>query len=77
MSKEKYIKIKIKDKLSGIKSYNAYINGEWILFEYDAKKDLIKYDFSDIELKGKKHTFTLSVKDKVDNNTSYEITFFR
>ena len=33
----KYIDIKISDNLSGVKSYNCYINDRWVLFEYDAK----------------------------------------
>jgi hypothetical protein len=28
----------INDTGSGIKSYDGYLNGNWILFEYDTKK---------------------------------------
>ncbi|MBN1649908.1 MAG: M23 family metallopeptidase, partial [Bacteroidales bacterium] len=31
----------IKDELSGIESYSAFLNGKWVLFEYDAKNNLI------------------------------------
>jgi len=33
----KTVDFKISDNLSGIKSYNCYIDGKWVLFEYDAK----------------------------------------
>lgn len=35
------MKLRINDDLSGIKSYNVYVNGEWILMEYDAKRSLL------------------------------------
>jgi hypothetical protein len=36
-----YFKIKIEDNLSGIKSYRATINGDFLLMRYDAKKNLL------------------------------------
>ncbi|MEN8139085.1 MAG: M23 family metallopeptidase [Bacteroidota bacterium] len=77
MSKDNFLKVKIKDNLSGIKSFNGFIDGEWILMEYDGKKNLLKYDFSDIDLNGKKHTFTLEVTDNVGNLNKYEVSFYR
>lgn len=77
MSKERFLKIKISDNLTGIKSFNGYIDGKWILLEYDAKNDLLKFDFSDIDLIGKKHTFTLNVIDYVGNESNYEVLFYR
>jgi hypothetical protein len=34
---QKTIQLSIADTLSGIKSYTGYLNGKWILFEYDNK----------------------------------------
>ena len=31
------IKLKIGDDLSGVETYNCYLNGSWILAEYDGK----------------------------------------
>ena len=39
MTNHKFLTIKISDALSGIKSYDAYIDGEWILMEYDLKEN--------------------------------------
>ena len=54
------LRIRIKDDLSGIKSYEGLIDGQWALFEYDAKNDVIFYKFDHRRLtKGIKHTLTL------------------
>jgi len=37
ISDKKLLQLSISDGLSGIKSYNGYLNGKWILFEYDNK----------------------------------------
>jgi len=77
MSKEKYLQVKIKDNLSGIKTYRGDIDGKWIRMDYNASKGILKYNFSDLALKGEKHTFTLTVKDNVGNSTMLKILFYR
>lgn len=77
MKKEKYLSIKIKDELSGIKKYNGYIDGEWVLFEYDEKNDLLKYDLKDVKLLGNEHVLELVVEDNVDNISTYKVVFYR
>ncbi len=73
----KYLKLRIADKLSGIKSYRAEINGEWVLMEFDAKRGLLTYDFNDKELSGEKHTLKVIVVDNVNNTNTYIATFYR
>jgi len=70
------IKIKISDNLSGIKSYRGTLNGNWILMDYDAKKNLLVYTF-DERLKKGKNIFKLMVTDAVGNFTRYEATLIR
>ena len=77
MTKEKYLTIKIEDDLSGIKSYRGEIDGKWIRMEYDAKNSLLKYNFSDLNLKGDKHYFILRLKDNVGNSSEYKISFYK
>ena len=72
-----FLKFRIYDKLSGIKSYRAEINGEWILMEFDAKRGLLTYNFNDKELTGEKHTLKLMVVDNVNNTNTYIATFYR
>ena len=77
MSRSRYLTIKISDSQSGIKSYEAYIDNEWILMEYDVKKKKLSYDFRDKKLVGSKHIFKLVVSDNVGNTNTYNSTFYR
>ena len=43
LSGHKSICITIADTLSGIKSYDGYVDGEWVLFEYDSKNNLLTF----------------------------------
>ena len=72
------IRFTISDNLSGIKSYEGTINGEWALFEYDAKNRLLSYEIDKNRLEtGKRHTLVLTVKDNVNNTATYEATFWK
>jgi len=77
LSKYKYLKVKISDGLSGIKSYRAEIDGQWVLMEYEPKKGLLTYDFSDKKLTGNKHTLKVIAIDNVNNSNTYIATFFK
>jgi hypothetical protein len=67
----------ISDDLSGINSYNGYINGNWILFDYDYKKARISYEFDNQFLKEGRNEFKLEVTDNVGNSTIFETHFYR
>lgn len=72
------IRFTISDNLAGIKSYEGTINGEWVLFEYDAKNRLLTYEFDENRLEtGKRHSLVLTVKDNVNNTSIYEATFWK
>ena len=77
VSRLRYLSIKISDSQSGIKSYEAYIDNEWILMEYDVKKKKLSYDFRDKKLVGSKHIFKLVVSDNVGNTNTYNSSFYR
>jgi hypothetical protein len=70
------LRFKITDNLSGIKSYNGYIDDEWVLFEYDAKSNTIRYKFDEHIPKGKKHQIKLIVEDSKANAKEYSNTFY-
>lgn len=67
---------RISDNLSGIKSCNGYIDGKWVLMEFDAKTANLWHTFDEQTGAGK-HTFELVVADMKDNVKRYNITFFR
>jgi hypothetical protein len=76
LSAQNQIVMRIGDSLSGIKSYNGYIDGEWVLMEYDYKTGRLWHDL-DNNLKSGKHTFSLVVSDNKDNKNLYSISFNR
>ncbi|MEA3446481.1 MAG: M23 family metallopeptidase [Bacteroidota bacterium] len=76
MGNQKTIKFKITDDLSGIKDYEGFINDKWVLFRYDAKKNLIYYEFADNKIfKNTNHKLTLTVVDNKDNQSEYTVNF--
>ncbi len=77
LSKFKFLSLKINDDFSGIKKYSGSINGEWVLFEYEPKKKMLTYDFSDKYFENVKHKLKLEVEDNVGNKKIYQTTFFR
>jgi len=77
LSKFKFLNLKISDDFSGVKSYKGSINGQWVLFEYEPKKDLLTYDFSDKTFDQAKHQLRLEVEDNAGNTTIYETVFFK
>lgn len=70
------LSFRISDNLSGIKSFNGYIDGKWVLMEFDAKTANLWHAFDEQTGKGK-HTFELVVTDIKDNVKRYNISFFR
>ena len=77
VSTKKIMKFKIKDNESGIKKYNVKINGKWILFEYEYKKDELFYEFDSYFENNTKNEIEISVEDMVGNESKKTYTFFR
>jgi len=70
----KEMRFRISDDLSGIKSYKGYIDGQWVLFEYDAKNALISYSFDEKCPPGE-HELKLIVTDGKQNISTFTATF--
>lgn len=73
----KTIRCKISDNLSGVKSFAGFIDGRWVLFEYDKKTNLITYTFEDTAIYGELHCVEVFVEDVKGNKTSVGIPFYR
>ncbi len=72
----KEIRIRITDDLSGINYYEPVIDGQWALFEYDQKNDLLIYRIDGQKIKqGTRHSFSLKVADNKDNVSVYQCDF--
>jgi hypothetical protein len=71
------IDFKITDNLSGIEIYEGEIDGDWVLFEYDAKTDMLSYTIDKSKLKpGRKHSLQLRVADQRKNVAVYKTVFY-
>ena len=76
ISGKKDLRLKITDDFSGIKSYEPSIDGEWALFEYDPKNNLLLYRFDSKRIKkGIKHNLTLKVTDNKENSSFFNADF--
>lgn len=70
------LSFKLSDKGTGIKTYNAWVDDQWILMKYDGKKNIIYHQFDEYVTVGQ-HTIKIIVTDLVDNSTSFESEFIR
>ena len=77
ISNQKTIQLAIHDDLSGIKSYNGYLNGKWILMEYDNKTRKLTHFFDDGIVADGANIMKVDVVDNVGNSTTFETKFFR
>ncbi len=69
------IRFKITDDLSGIKSFNGYIDNQWVLFTYDAKYRLIQCDLANENIRKGKHELVLKVSDNSGNIETFKSIF--
>lgn len=72
-----YLSVLISDDLSGINTYSATLNGEWVLMEYESKKNTLTYDFEDKILDEKQYELKVVVTDNVGNSNTFTSTFYR
>jgi murein DD-endopeptidase MepM/ murein hydrolase activator NlpD len=77
LDNQKRLQVSISDSLSGIKSYNGYLNGKWILMEYDNKTRLLTHNFSDGIVAEGDNELKVVVVDNVGNSSIFETHFQR
>lgn len=69
--------LKISDDLSGIATFDAFINGKWALMHYDYKTKVIYHNFSDNIAAEGRNDLKVTVTDNVGNSATFETHFFR
>lgn len=74
---QKSISLTISDNLSGVKTYNGYLNDVWVLFEYEPKLNKITHIFRDNLLLEGANKLKVIVTDNVGNSTIFETQFNR
>ena len=71
------LQLTISDEQSGVAKVNGFVNGEWVLFEYDPKLKRITHVFEERFLKAGDNNLKVEVVDHVGNSTIFESTFNR
>src|SRR5690606_30083281 len=77
LSNYSYLSLTISDDLSGLDTYSARLNGEWILMEYEPKTHTITYNFDDKIQNATQCDLEVTVTDNVGNSSILNLTFFR
>ena len=63
----RFLEIEADDKETGIKSFEGYLDGQWVLFEHEPKQNRFTFDTSDILLIPGVHTLEFEVEDLLGN----------
>ena len=71
------VQLQITDSGSGIKKYDGYLNGQWVLFEYDNKTNTITHVFNDQFLLNGANELKVIVIDATGNSATFETRFNR
>ena len=71
------MKFKVNDNFSGIDQYEAFINGNWVLMEYEPKQEMLTIDVKEINKSNEVQDFKLKVTDGVGNVATFEGRFYR
>jgi hypothetical protein len=70
------ISVIISDDRSGIRTYDGYIDGNWALFEYDAKNSILTCHPEEEKIKkGTTHQFEMTVTDNRGNSRTVKSSF--
>ena len=76
ISSRSTIRLRLKDEMSGIKSYDAFLNGKWALFEYEPKSNLIFHKISDNIINKGENILLINYQDGVGNKGLYKATIY-
>lgn len=78
LKNKNFISVEISDKLSGIGTYNGFINDNWVLFEYDYKTGKLVHRLNKTRYKPNQlNRLKVVVTDKVGNSSTFESSFFK
>lgn len=72
-----YLRLKLSDDYSGIKTFRGEINGRWIRLEHEPKNNTLIYNFNDLKFEQALHHLTIEAEDRAGNNTKLEMDFYR
>ena len=67
--------LKVEDDLSGVNTYNVYVDGVWHLLEYDPKTGLIWINLYPNMFSKGMHKMEIKVSDSVNNFKAFTFNF--
>lgn len=75
-TEDQSVSFQIRDDLSGISSYNGFIDSKWALFEYDLKNNLLFYrPDASMLTQNQEHTLELVIVDNRNNLRKFKGVF--
>jgi hypothetical protein len=77
LKEQKTISVSVTDLHSDIDTYNGYLNGKWILLEYDYKTKKLVHNLDDNICVPGRNDLKIVVTDNLQNSTTFESYFFR
>ena len=78
MSGERRIGFRISDDFSGVASYSATVDGEWVMLEHDTVHGMLYHYFDDeVCGTGRRHEVELRVTDGAGNTAVYRGSYYR
>lgn len=77
LKEQKTISVSVSDLHSDIDTYNGYLNGKWILLEYDYKTKKLVHNLDDNICVQGRNDLKIVVTDNLQNSTTFESYFFR
>ena len=74
---QKTISVSVSDLHSDIDTYNGYLNGKWILLEYDYKTKKLVHNLDDNICVSGRNDLKIVVTDNLQNSTTFESHFLK
>lgn len=77
LTTQKTISVSVSDLHSDIDTYNGYLNGKWILMEYDYKTKKLTHNLEDAIYVEGRNDLKIVVTDNLQNSTTFESYFYK
>jgi murein DD-endopeptidase MepM/ murein hydrolase activator NlpD len=77
LTTQKTISVSVTDLHSDIDTYNGYLNGKWILMEYDYKTKKLTHNLEDVIYVEGRNDLKIVVTDNLQNSTTFESYFYK
>lgn len=77
LTTQKIISVSVTDLHSDIDTYNGYLNGKWILMEYDYKTKKLTHNLEDAIYVEGRNDLKIVVTDNLQNSTTFESYFYK